>query len=74
MGVKRSKRHGNNDEDCENVFEFYLANILDEEGYNAVSEYLAAKFCDKKADVQYDMVKDPRSQSDWLKKKIGIRW
>lgn len=73
-GGNAERRHGNNDEDYENILEFYLANILDEEEYNAVSEYLAAKFQDKKADIQYDMVKDPWGQSDWLKKKIGMRW
>ena len=71
-GGNAERRHGNNNEAHENILEFYLANILDEEEYNAVSEYLAVKFHDKKADVQYDMVKDPWGQSDWLKKEIGI--
>ncbi len=71
-GGKTEFCQGNTDEEYENVYEFYLVNILDEDELKSASEYLSSKFGSSKVDAQWDMVKNPYNQTNWLKQKLGL--
>jgi hypothetical protein len=71
-GGKTEFRQGNTDEEYENVHELYLVNILDEDELKSTSEYLSSKFGSSKVDAQWNMVKNPYNQTNWLKQKLGL--
>ncbi|MEE8167730.1 MAG: hypothetical protein V3T58_02515 [Candidatus Hydrothermarchaeales archaeon] len=71
-GGKMEVVHGERNEPYETIENLYLVNLLDENQLEGASQYLSAKFKPKKADVQWDMVRDPKSQTNWLKNQIGI--
>jgi hypothetical protein len=71
-GGQADFRLGNVNEEYENVQDLYLVNILDEDELKSASEYLSIKFGTSKVDAQWDMVKTPYNQTNWLREKIGL--
>lgn len=70
IGGKSRLRHGDSNEDDENIQELYLANLAEEETFKSHSNYYNSLFPESPIDAQWDMSVQEPNQTKWLRNQL----